>query len=221
MRFRRIIPLLVASSALVACAPPPAGTAPVQLPPPVTSVGGQAAVRITKIATSVVAGAEETVIDGIVTNSSPSWRSYVVTLRPSAGLMSSVTVNGLGPGQTGVWQQEFAGRITASVAAISAAAASARPLLSTATVKLTMSAVTAVCPAGPCPARRVTGTMVNPDSVQHQVLIVNLLASDGSAITGGVYNLPPGQTGMWSATFSSNADPAHLSVTATRIEAFM
>jgi hypothetical protein len=40
-------------------------------------------------------------VDGVVTNSSPSWRSYVVTLRPSAGLMSSVTVNGLAPGGTG------------------------------------------------------------------------------------------------------------------------
>jgi hypothetical protein len=187
----------------------------------VTSVSAQAEVRITKVATSVVAGAEQTSANGTLQNTSAYWRSYTITLRPSAGLPSSVTVNAVAPGQAGVWQATFAGQVGVTIAAIAAAAAPAGPALSPANVRLTVSGVVSVCPAGPCSARQVSGTMVNPDNVQHQMLVVNMLASDGSAVTGGVFNLPPGQTGNWRATFSSNVDAAHLGVAVIRIEAFM
>jgi len=187
----------------------------------VTSVSAQAEVRITKIAMSVVAGAEQTSANGILRNTSAYWRSFTITLRPSAGLPSSVTVNSVAPGQAGVWQATFAGGVSVAVAAIAANAAPAGPALSPANVRLTISDVVAACPAGPCSARQVSGTLVNPDNVQHQMLVVNMLASDGSAVTGGVFNLPPGQMGTWRATFSSNVDAAHLDVAVVRIEAFM
>ena len=186
-----------------------------------TSVSSQAEVRITKLATSVVAGAEQTSANGTLQNTSAYWRSFTITLRPSAGLPSSVTVNSVAPGQAGVWQATFAGRVSVTVAAIAAAAAPAGPPLSAANVRLTVSDVVAVCPAGPCSVRQVSGTMVNPDNVQHQMLVVNMLASDGSAVTGGAFNLPPGQTGSWRATFNSNMDAASLNIAVIRIEAFM
>jgi hypothetical protein len=221
VRFGRLIPVLAAPLAVIGCATPPPGSPPVQVPPPVTSVSGDAAVRITKISTSVVGGAETTTVDGTVTSTAPTWRTYVVTLRPSAGLLSSVTVNSLAPGQTGVWQDRFPGRVTAGVAAISATATRPGPALTPGTVRLTTSIVSAPCLSGPCTTRQVTGTMFNPDSVQHQIIIVDFLASDGSTATGGVYNLAPGQTANWKAAFDSNVDAAQLSVVALRIEAFM
>ena len=186
-----------------------------------TSVSGDAVVRVTKIATSGVGGAEQTTVDGTLVNYSSAWRTYIVTLRPSAGLMSSVTVNTVGPLQTAVWEGRFPGRVSASIAAISAAAAVPTPELTTATVRLTMSRVAAYCPVGACPTRQVTGTMYNPGRVQHQIIAVNLLASDGTTVTGAVHNLAPGQTASWRAAFNSNVDAAHLAVTPLRIEAVM
>ena len=169
--------LLPLALAVVACVPPAsAPTYSLALSPPFASPSGQ-----------------YTIVGGTITNTGSRSGDFGIEMISTTGQTGAGYAFNVWPGQTAIWSTMFNGQVGVRVVRVSATSAEVPRVYGT-------SAITSVGPSPGGGYTDVYGTVTNTGPATASFGI-ELKASSGEVGAGYAFDVLPGQTATWNASF--------------------